>query len=195
MTSELPIFPLNAVLFPGGRLAVRVFEKRYVDMVTRCMKSDRPFGVCLIKKGEEVGAAAEPHPIGTLVQVAHCDMDQPGILEVVARGTGRIRLNGTHTQPDQLVLAEVETLPEGEVPVPERHGRLVEVLKQVLKQVGDEAWFPPARFDDAGWLAGRLTELLPLPLGLKQALLELDDPVARLDVLAELFPTPPGGNA
>lgn len=195
MNAELPIFPLNAVLFPGGRLAVRVFEKRYVDMVTRCMKSDRPFGVCLIKKGQEVGTAAEPHPVGTLAQVSHCDMDQPGILEIVARGTERIRLGETRTQPDQLVIAEVETLPEGDVPVPERHARLVEVLKQVLKQVGDEAWFPPPHFDEAGWLAGRLTELLPLPLGLKQALLELDDPVARLDVLAELFPSAPGTNA
>lgn len=118
-------------------------------------------------------------------------MDQPGILEIVARGTERIRLGELHTQPDQLVVAEVETLPDPVVAVPERHARLVEVLKQVLKQVGEEAWFAPAHFEDAGWLAGRLTELLPLPLGLKQALLELDDPVARLDVLAELFPSPP----
>lgn len=188
--SEIPLFPLTTVLFPEGRLAVRVFEKRYVDMVTRCLKTAHPFGVCLIKRGQEVGEAAEPHPIGTLAHVAHCDMEQPGILQIVARGGDRFRIGETRTQPDRLLIGQVETLPSSDGAVPDRHRRLVEVLREVLKQAGDEAYFPPARFDDAQWLSGRLTELLPLPLGLKQALLEVDEATARLDVLTELFPPP-----
>lgn len=185
---EVPLFLLNTVLFPGGRLTVRVFEKRYFDMVTTCLKSNRPFGVCLIKRGKEVGDAAEPQEVGTLAEIVQCDMEQPGILQVTARGAGRFRVRATVKQKDQLVLAHVESLTETVGTLPERHGRLVEALRRVLDQAGEQSYFPPPQWDDPAWVSGRLAELLPLPLGLKQALLELDDINTRLDVLAELFP-------
>lgn len=189
--TELPLFPLQTVLFPGGRLAVRVFEKRYLDMITASLKADREFGVCLIKRGSEVGSAAEPQDVGTCARVVQCDMEQAGILNIVVRGTGRFRVHATRVQKDQLLIGEVEPLPEdGTVSVPDRHERLREVLRHVLEQSGENGYFPPPRWDDAAWLSGRLAELLPLPLGLKQALLELDDLAMRLDVLAELFPPP-----
>jgi uncharacterized protein len=189
--TDLPLFPLQTVLFPGGRLTVRVFEKRYLDMATACMKADRDFGVCLIKRGAEVGTAAEPQDTGTLARVVQCDMEQAGILNIVARGSGRFRVRTTRVQKDQLLVAEVERLPDdGVLAVPERHQRLREVLRHVLQQAGDAGYFAPPCWDDAAWVTGRLAELLPLPLGLKQALLELDDLTMRLDVLAELFPPP-----
>ena len=168
---------------------MRVFEKRYVDMITACLKTDRPFGVCLIKRGHEVGVVAEPQEVGTLAQIVQCDLEQPGILQVVARCTERFRVRSTHAQKDQLLVAQVDSLPEVALPMPERHGRLIDVLRHLLEQTGDTGHFPPPRWDDAAWVSGRLAELLPLPLGLKQALLELDDMAMRLDVLAELFPT------
>jgi len=189
--TELPLFPLHTVLFPGGRLAVRVFEQRYVDMVAASLKADTPFGVCLIKRGTEVGAAAEPQAVGTAARIVQCDLERPGILQIVARGEERFRVRSLATRKDQLVVAQVESLNEVGGPMPERHYRLVEALRHVLEQAGENAYFPPARLDDAGWVSGRLVELLPLPLGLKQALLELDDIAMRLDVLAEFFP-PPG---
>lgn len=188
--AELPLFLLNTVLFPGGRLTVRVFEKRYFDMVTACLKSNRPFGVCLIKRGNEVGGAADPQDVGTFARIAQCDLEQPGILQVTARGEGRFRIQETNLQKDQLVLARVEPLPEVTGSMPERHHRLVDALRHVLEQAGENSHFAPARMDDAAWVSGRLVELLPLPLGLKQALLELDDINMRLDVLAEFFPPP-----
>jgi uncharacterized protein len=186
--TELPLFLLHTVLFPGGRLSVRVFEKRYFDMITACMKSSRPFGVCLIKRGNEVGSAAEPQEVGTLAEVVQCDMEQAGILQVVARGGGRFRVRTSAPRKDQLLLAEVDPLAEIAGPMPERHARLVEALRHVLKQAGEDSYFGPPRWEDAAWVSGRLVELLPLPLGLKQALLELDDIGMRLDVLAEFFP-------
>lgn len=185
---ELPLFLLNAVLFPGGRLTVRVFEKRYVDMITSCLKASRPFGVCLIKRGKEVGDAADPQEVGTVAEIVQFDMEQPGILQVTARGVERFRVRATSKQKDQLVRAEIEPLTETAGTLPERHGRLVEALRRVLEQAGENSYFPPPKWDDAAWVGGRLAELLPLPLGLKQALLELDDINMRLDVLAELFP-------
>ena len=189
--ADLPLFLLHAVLFPSGRLNVRVFEKRYVDMVTACLKTNQPFGVCLIKRGNEVGPAAEPQDVGTIAQVVHCDMEQAGILQVVAKGATRFRVKSTSLRKDQLVVAEAEQLPEIGGPMPERHGRLVEALRHVLQQSGENSFFPPPCWDEAAWVSGRLVELLPLPLGLKQALLELDDIEMRLDVLAEFFPSTP----
>lgn len=186
--TKLPLFPLRVVLFPGGRLNVRVFEQRYRDMITTCLKSNSPFGVCLIKHGAEVGVAAEPQAVGTLAHVVDCDADQPGILRVSARGGNRFRVGATEVRKDQLVLAEVAELTERAAAMPERHGRLAETLRQVLAQVGPDSHFPPPRWDDAGWVGGRLAELLPLPASLKQTLLESDEPVSRLDILAKLFP-------
>lgn len=190
--TELPLFPLHTVLFPGGRLALRVFEQRYVDMVAASLKADRPFGVCLIRRGSEVGGAAEPQEVGTAARIVQCDLERPGILHVVARGEDRFRVRTTTTRKDQLLVAEVEPLPEIGGAMPEYHRQLIEALRHVLEQVGESSYFPPPRWDDAAWVSGRLVELLPLPLGLKQALLELDDIHMRLDVLAELFPSPGG---
>ncbi|OGI61539.1 MAG: hypothetical protein A2W18_04315 [Candidatus Muproteobacteria bacterium RBG_16_60_9] len=186
--SKLPLFPLRLVLFPGGRLNVRVFEQRYLDMITICLKSDSPFGVCLIKQGGEVGTAAEPYDVGTLAHVVTCDFEQPGILQVSARGGERFRIGPTDVRKDQLLSAEVGLLPENNAAMPERHARLRESLRQVLAQAGAPSHFPPPQWDDAGWVGGRLAELLPLPVSLKQALLEMDDVLARLEVLAEFFP-------
>jgi Lon protease-like protein len=188
--AELPLFLLNTVLFPGGRLTLRVFEKRYFDMVTASLKADRPFGVCLIKRGSEVGTAADPQEVGTFAHIVQCDLEQPGILQVTAKGGSRFRVRGSTQQKDQLVVGEVEPLVEIAGAMPERHARLVEALRHVLEQAGDKSYFPPPQWDDAAWVSGRLVELLPLPLGLKQALLELDDINMRLDVLAEFFPPP-----
>lgn len=185
---ELPLFPLNTVLFPQGRLALRVFERRYLDMVAACLKNQSPFGVCLIRRGGETGPAAEPQEVGTLAHIVQCDLERPGILQVVARGEARFRVRSSAARKDQLLVAEVETLPALNGPIPAQHLRLVEALRHVLDQAGEQAWFPPARWEDAAWVSGRLSELLPLPLGLKQALLELDQIDMRLDVLAELFP-------
>src|SRR5690554_6915795 len=121
--TELPLFPLHTVLFPGGRLALRVFEQRYVDMVAASLKADTPFGVCLIKRGSEVGAAAEPQAVGTAARIVHCDLERPGILQIVARGEERFRVHSVATRKDQLVVAQVEPLAEVGGPMPERHYR------------------------------------------------------------------------
>lgn len=185
--NRLPLFLLSIVLFPGGRLNLRVFEKRYLDMVTACLKSDSPFGVCLIRQGTEVGTAAEPHTVGTLARVVECDLEQPGILRVSARGHGRFRVVSTEVRGDQLLMADVEDLTDRAAALGMQHRRLLDPLRRVLANAAPEAYFPPPQWHDGAWVGNRLAELLPLPLGLKQALLEMDDAAARLDILAEFF--------
>lgn len=185
---KVPLFPLRIVLFPGGRLNVRVFEQRYMDMISACLKADSPFGVCLIRHGSEVGSAAEPQAVGTLADVVRCDMEQPGILQVSARGGARFRIDATEVSKDQLLAADLNVLPERSAAMPAHHLRLAAALRSLLAEAGPESHFPPLRWDDAGWVGGRLAELLPLPVSLKQVLLEMDEPAERLDVLAEFFP-------
>lgn len=184
--SQLPLFLLRTVLFPGGRLDLRVFEKRYLDMITACLKSTSPFGVCLIKHGNEVGRAGEPRIVGTQADIVACDLVQPGILQISVRGRERFRVAATQVRGDQLVLAEVRYVPERQVALSGRHRGLSAMLRQVLEQAGPASHFPPPQWEDAAWVGGRLAELLPLPLGLKQALLEMDDAAERLEVLAKL---------
>lgn len=186
--AELPLFLLDTVLHPGGRLPLRVFETRYMDMVRACLRRDAPFGVCLIARGEEVatpGAApAEPHPVGTLARIAAWDMPQFGILDLVAHGGERFRVLGWRAAADGLILAEVAPLPDPPVtPIPAAQGRLVPMLRAILEALEDEMPPKPHRFYDAAWVADRWAEILPLPMATRQRLLELDDGVARLEIV------------
>ena len=90
--TDLPLFPLGTVLFPGGLLPLRVFEQRYLELVKSSMREQSPFGVCLIREGAEVGAPATPEPVGCLAHIVQWDMQQLGLLRIAARGAERFRI-------------------------------------------------------------------------------------------------------
>lgn len=183
---EIPLFPLRTVLYPGGPLSLRIFETRYIDMVSRCLKEDRGFGVCLIKEGSETGPA-EMHHTGTLARIRDWSQGQDGLLYILARGEGRFRLHARRTQADGLNLGEVEPLPEEPAAaMPETRRELAEILRQIIQQVeGAYAELEP-RYEDAGWVSNRLAELLPISLTQRQYLLELADPLKRVEILTTL---------
>jgi hypothetical protein len=180
----MPLFPLRTVLFPGGVLPLRVFEARYMDLATRCLKDDEVFGVNLIAEGAEVGAPARPHPVGVSARIASWDMPRPGLLTVVAHGERRYRIVRTETGPNGLLLAEVEWLAEpAPAEVPEDFSVLVTLLRAIVEDAGEGRFVPPHRFDDAVWVGLRYAELLPIPMLARQRLLELDDPQGRLEII------------
>jgi uncharacterized protein len=184
---ELALFPLNSVLFPGGRLPLRIFESRYMEMAKACLRDGAFFGVCLIREGAEVGAPALPAEVGCLARIASWDMPQLGLLLVTARGEQRFRILERRVQPDGLARARVEVLPpEDDAPVPERCMRCVRLLERLLAEQPELAE-PPQRLDSASWVGSRLAEILPLPLALKQELLELGDARERLQRLSALL--------
>jgi Lon protease-like protein len=186
--STLPIFPLNTVLFPGGRLPLRIFEQRYLAMTKACLKDDSPFGVCLITEGGEVGQPAMPADVGCIARITAWEMPSLGIFELVTRGEERFRLMNTRTGDDGLITGEVVLLEaEPPAPVAERHHVSVEVLERVIEKFGEEHFPPPHRFEDATWVGYRLAELLPLSLVEKQRLLVSNDAIARLDRITELL--------
>ena len=177
----LPLFPLNTVLFPGGILPLRLFEPRYLDMVSTCMKTNTGFGVCLIREGKEVGAAASFHFIGTLAKITDWEMRGDGLLGITVCGQQRFTVHSQRVQPNQLITATMSTIPdEPESTVPLLHLPLVNLLRQALAQATQPCSEMPKKYDDASWVSCRLAEVLPFKLSFKQELLELNDPVLRL---------------
>jgi Lon protease-like protein len=191
----IALFPLNIVLFPDGPLPLRIFETRYVDMVRRCMRETQSFGVVLIREGGEVGPA-ETFEVGTLAEIVDFHQLRDGLLGLSCVGRQRFRIRSRSRQADGLNLAEVDRLPpEPRVAVPPRHARLAQLLESVLPQLGEVYEGFEMRLDDAAWVGHRLGEILPIPLADKQSCLELDDPIARLDMLSPLAPAAPIANA
>lgn len=185
---EIPLFPLNTVLFPGGPLPLRIFETRYVDMVRRCLREERGFGVVLIRQGAEAGGPARFCEVGTEARIVDFDRLDDGLLGIACVGLGRFRVLDSWRADDGLNLGRVEDLEAGPaVPLPAEHAHLAEVLRRVLPELG-EAYAQVAReFDDAAWVGHRLAELLPLELPSRQALLEMDDPLERLALIAPMI--------
>ena len=184
---QIPLFPLNTVLFPGGPLPLRVFEPRYLDMISRCMKSDSPFGVLLIREGNEVGPAAT-HNTGTLAKVVDWYQGSDGILGITAIGTERFRLLTTERQDDGLNVGDIELLPD--VPkanIPDQYRSLPQILESVMNDLGRLYENLERRFGDATWVAYRFAEILPIDLEQKQEFLESDDVSAFLKRIDEVL--------
>ncbi|MCL4721846.1 MAG: LON peptidase substrate-binding domain-containing protein [Gammaproteobacteria bacterium] len=183
----IALFPLGTVLFPGGPLPLRVFEPRYLDMVSRCLKSDVPFGVVLITSGRDT-AEVETGPVGTLARISDWYQGSDGILGITARGTNRFRLCGTSRQPDGLYLGDIEVLPAAPpVPLPSEFRPMAALLETVIDDLGRLYDTIEKHYDEADWVGCRLAEILPMPPADKQRCLEFDDPVERLRVLRPML--------
>ena len=188
---ELPLFPLKTVLFPGGVLPLRIFETRYLDMVSRCMRTDSGFGVVTIHEGNEAGGQPTSiHPVGTLARIVDFDQTDDGLLGITCLGVQRLRVVGHRVQPDHLLIGQVLWLPDDPVesPLP-GHEPLARVLRDLLEneELQSYAQFLAPDWENAAWIGNRLTEILPLPLEIRQALLEMTEPRERLDILLALF--------
>lgn len=185
--TDIPLFPLNTVLFPDGPLPLRIFESRYIDMISHCMKNDLPFGVLLIRDGQEAGAATT-HDIGTLARITDWYQGSDGLLGVTAIGEQRFRLLSSRQQKDGLNVGSIELVPnESPMPLPDDYRALPHILENVLDDLGRLYESLERRFDDAVWLTYRFVEILPIDLEQKQHCLESSDTLARLELVAELL--------
>jgi uncharacterized protein len=182
---ELPLFPLNTVLFPGGPLSLRIFERRYLDLVRRCLKEQATFGVVLILEGAEAGPVSAIATTGTTARLVDFEALPDGLLGVVCVGERRFRALRHWSEDDGLNVAEIEYLAEAlPCPLPGALGHLGELLRELLPRIGTDYTHVEARYEDAGWVSNRWAEILPLAASEKLGLLELDDPLARLERVA-----------
>ena len=190
-SAALPLFPLQAVLFPGGLLALKVFEARYLDLVGDCLRQRRPFGVVCLRQGSEAGRGkVQLETVGTLAHIDEVDGDQAGILRVRCTGGGRFELRGDPVQqPGGLWVAPVQPLADDpvELPAPAMLATVTALAQaiQSLKAQDVQPFLPPYRLDDAGWVANRWCEILPISLAAKQKLMALESPSIRLRLVDE----------
>lgn len=188
-TAEIALFPLNAVLYPGGPLPLRIFEPRYVDMVRRCMRDDSSFGVVLIVAGAEAGGDVESTaPVGTTAQIVDFYPLADGLLGIYCLGGRKFRLLRRWKQGDGLNLGEVLWLPdEPAMELPAEYQHLGRLMSKVLPELGELYEAVEKHAEDAAWVGYRLAEILPVSLSDKQNWLELDDPLERLALLSPLI--------
>lgn len=177
---ELPLFPLQAVLFPGGPLPLRIFEPRYLDMVSRCLREESGFAVLLIGEGEESGGAVSFAATGTEARIVDFDRLDDGLLGIRCIGRERVRVIEAWREADGLNRGRVLDIPADPVlPVPAGQAWLGDVVRRALPEAG-EVYGRVEMRDDAAWVGNRLAELLPLSLADRQTLLEMTDPIERL---------------
>lgn len=192
--SSLALFPLQTVLFPGGLLSLKVFEARYLDLMASCLREQRPFGVVALRTGSEVRGSMghmEFESTGVLAELLDVDSEQPGILHVRCRGTGRFALESSLQRDDGLWLGQVTAVAGDSVVRPDPALRdTVQALANAiatLEAQGASPFLRPYDLDNAGWVANRWCEILPIPIGAKQKLMELIDPMARLKVVDQFL--------
>ena len=190
--TSLPLFPLRTVLFPGGTLALQVFEVRYLGLMRECQQQHSGFGVVCLSAGTEVRRAGAPseqfHPVGTLALVEELEAVQPGLLFVQARGRQRFRATEPLQQPNGLWVAQISLLPD-DLPcaVPEDLHHCVTRLKTLMNSAEPGEPKDPAVWNDCGWVANRWCERLPLALTQRQQLLALDNPLLRLELVNDFL--------
>lgn len=184
----IPLFPLNAVLFPGGVLPLRIFEPRYLEMISQCLKTECGIGVILIQEGVEVGLAARTHEVGTLSHISYWHKRKDGLLGVTLSGEKRFRILSAEVQPNQLIYAKVEFLdPAGRQDLPENQQPLAMLLQQIISQLEPPYTTMKTYYDDLEWVSARLVELLPMDLADKQLLLQINDIDERVLLLKKML--------
>lgn len=192
---QIPLFPLRTVLYPGGPLPLRIFEARYLDMISDCMKNEQCFGVLLIKSGSESGPATT-YDVGTLARIIDWYQGSDGVLGVTAIGEQRFRLKSVERQDDGLNIGDIELIGDPErLSLPEQYRPLANILAGVLDDLGRLYESLERDYDDADWVGYRFAEILPITPEQKQSCLEIDDPVKRLEIVREVLDTVRGPDA
>ena len=183
---DLPMFPLRTILFPDSKLPLRIFEPRYIDMVSRSMRENSEFGIILSRESTDP-KMFETYDTGTLAKIIDWDQGGDGLLGIITLGTQKFRLKELNKQEDGLNIGSIERIEkEGDYKPLKEFTHLVELLQAILDDVNiyddDEK-----RFDSASWISYRFAEILPLRLEDKQKCLEIDDPIIRLNFLEPLI--------
>ena len=183
---RIPIFPLRTILFPGSKLPLRIFEPRYLDMVSACMRSKREFGIVLSRKVPQPGML-ETYAAGTLATIIDWNQGNDGLLGITVLGTNKFELLSMIKQEDGLNIGEIKIIErEEDFKAPPNFDNMISLLEAILDDIDlhdDREKF----FESASWVSFRYAEILPLKIEDKQKCLEINDPILRLNFLEPLI--------
>jgi len=185
---ELPLFPLRTVLFPHATLRLHVFEERYRIMVHECLRTDAPFGIALIREGEETGSA-EPYLVGTVARITKVETYDDGRMDIEVMGERRFRIRALDEDSRPFLLGHVETIDEHgdldplDATVLEAREAFVALVQRYFERqrFAVQVVFPP----DPQMLSFTIANQLPVEDLVKQRLLEISD---TLDRFEEMLP-------
>ena len=183
---DVPIFPLRTILFPGSKLPLRIFEPRYLDMVSRCMRSNGEFGIVLSRKVTQPGML-ETYATGTLATIIDWNQGDDGLLGITTLGTNKFELLSMIKQEDELNIGEIKIIEkEEDFKAPPNFDNMISLLESILEDIdlyNEREKF----FESASWVSFRFAEILPLKINDKQKCLEFNDPILRLNFLEPLL--------
>jgi len=204
--ADLPLFPLNTVLFPDGSLSLQIFEVRYLDLIGKCYKNGTPFGVVSLMQGNEVRSRDSAAPtgdafanevfadVGTLAHITDFAAPQAGLMVIRCRGGARFRIRSRTQLKHGLWLADAHVLPDdAPTPIPVDLQPISHALGRLIEQQDSAAMLEfspiaqPYCLDDCAWVANRWCDLLAMPASVKQSLLQLDSPLLRLELVGDLL--------
>ena len=191
---EMPLFPLNTVLFPDGYLPMQIFEVRYLDLIRNCLRTQSPFGIVCLLEGNEVrkpGEAPMFSDMGTLTYVTDCDAPMPTLLKIQTKGAERFKLLSYEQKKNGLWVGQIQRMPaDAAIEVPEHLQACSDTLASLIETLAASDLSPeqipvkaPLKLNDCGWVANRWCELMPLEKATKLQLLALDNPLLRLELV------------
>lgn len=194
MPEELPLFPLNTVLFPGMPLPLHIFEYRYREMIDFCSENEKEFGVVLIKEGTEVGEPATPFEIGTMARIVGIDRLEDGRMNIVTVGTRRFRLVNLSPDKKSYIVGDIEPLQDEDAnaetntaPLAEEVGGLLRRYAALVQAALEQELMPlelPGNPEALSYLAGGTLRIRNRE---RQRLLELPSTASRLELEKEIL--------
>ena len=185
---QLPLFPLNLVIFPAGILPLRIFEPRYLQMVRDCAKNQQEFVVCSLGENQTLKQAAESSWVGTACEIIDFETMPDGLLGITARGTRRVMISEPTQDANELILVTTETIPEEpDESLPDSFLEWSKIIPLITQKMGGAYANQEHKLASAQWVGARMAEYLPFELAHKQRILEIDYPLIRLNYLQDIL--------
>tara|TARA_B100000586_G_scaffold148328_1_gene107741 strand:- start:1236 stop:1856 length:621 start_codon:yes stop_codon:yes gene_type:complete len=181
---NIPIFPLKSIVLPGGLFPLRIFERRYIDMITECMKEEEGFCIALTKTEEPNLYVTDIYEYGSFVKITDWGQLNDGLLSITVEGKNIVKILKSNLNDSGLLNGTIEHLEsEKEYMIPQKYLTLSKFYKKIYPGIKNFINFKEERYADASWIGFRLTECLPLDLPTKANLISINNAIDRLEVI------------
>ena len=180
----IPFFPLQSIVLPGGLFPLRIFERRYLDMVRDCIKNDTGFCITLVRNNSQENYVTDIYNYGCYVKITDWNQLDGGLLGITVEGINKVKILSRNLDKTNLLTGEIENInPEKEYMIPQKYLLLSRFYKKIYPGIKHVINFTKERYADASWIGFRLIECLPLDSSTKNKLIAIDHAIERLDML------------